>query len=54
MEKTFNQELTKLDLEEISKSIEAGNTGGIIDSGETDESPSYRISWNIEIDKFQN
>ena len=50
----FDPDLTQLDIEEIAKSIIAGNTGGIIDSGEDEISSSYRISWSLEVNKFEN
>jgi len=52
MSKNPNEEVSELDLQQIAKSIEEGNTGGIIDTEESDG--IYRISWKIEISKFKN
>ena len=44
-------ELTDLDLEEIARLIQEGNTGGIIDS---EDEGGYRISWELKANKFQS
>jgi hypothetical protein len=44
-------ELTDLDLQEIARLIQRGNTGGILDS---EDEGGYRISWELKTEKFKN
>lgn len=46
-ENTNTEELTDEDREELGRQVANGNTSGIIDSD------GYRISWSIEIEKFE-
>lgn len=52
MAENINEEISELDLQQIARRIELGNTSGIIDSEEEDG--FYRISWEIKIVKFKN
>lgn len=47
-EKEFNAELTPEDIQELSLLVKQGYTNGILD-GE-----GYRISWRLEIEKFEH
>jgi hypothetical protein len=47
-------EIDDHDREEIARLIKEGNTSGIIDQEEYEGEPSYRVAWELKVNKFKN